>query len=182
MSEKKQIKKKTPVIEKKKAINVKKEEKPEEQKGSELKSSYVKELQSPVEAKIGGETFIGTGRRKTAIASVSILKGSGKIYVNSLPYEKYFCNRAVLLSNILSPLKETNLVESFDISAKVSGGGVSAQADAVRLGIARALVEFSFDLRKILRPLDLLKRDPRMKERKKYGLKKARKAFQYTKR
>lgn len=128
------------------------------------------------------EYSYGTGRRKTSIARVYLRKGSGKIFVNSKPVEEYFCNRAILLNAVLSPLKETTLTSAFDINAEVSGGGVCAQADAVRHGIARALVDYDAHMRSVLRPLDLLKRDPRMKERKKYGLKRARRAFQYTKR
>lgn len=128
------------------------------------------------------EASYGTGRRKTAIARVYIIKGSGKIDVNSKPYQQYFCNRPILIKIIDRPLKELNLTGAFDIKAAVHGGGITAQADAVRMGIARALVEFNPENRIILRKLDLLKRDPRAKERKKYGLKRARKAFQYSKR
>jgi len=125
---------------------------------------------------------IGTGRRKTSVAAVNLVKGTGKINVNSKPFEEYFVGRQVLISTVLNPLQALNLVNAFDINVQVKGGGIASQADAVRMGIARALVEFDSELRKSLRPLDLLKRDPRMKERKKYGLKRARRAFQYTKR
>lgn len=126
--------------------------------------------------------YFATGRRKTAIATIRLSNGSGVITINGKPYIQYFCKRPVLLATLLSPLKEMNFVDKFDIKANVKGGGVSAQADAVRLGIARALIKLNPELRPTLRSLDLLRRDPRMKERKKYGLKRARRAFQYTKR
>jgi len=142
------------------------------------KEAKPKAKKAPVHSK----SFIGTGRRKTAVARVKLVKGTGKITVNSVDYKEYFINRALLISCVLSPLKEIGRIGDFDVVALVRGGGVPAQADALRMGIARALVEFDIELRKILRPVNLLMRDPRMKERKKYGLKRARRAFQYTKR
>ncbi len=132
--------------------------------------------------KTGGAEVCATGRRKTATARVFLKRGSGQIIVNSHPFEEYFCKREVLISTVLRPLKELNVLGSFDIEATVLGGGVPSQADAMRMGIARALVAFNSENRKVLRSLDLLRRDPREKERKKYGLKRARRAFQYTKR
>src|SRR3989339_758187 len=162
MTEKKIIKKKDVAGVKKRSSNLKQEDKTDEnfveedikQDASALNNdkeglpAFVMKNEKKFTGKLPKVFHRGTGRRKTAIASVYIYAGRGDIFVN----------------------------------ARLSGGGLSAQADALRHGIARALISFNPELRKILRPLDLLKRDPRMKERKKYGLKKARKAFQYTKR
>ncbi len=125
--------------------------------------------------------FYGTGRRKTAIAKVWLVAGDGKRTVNGKDAKVYFCNRPVLLAQFETPFAAVSAT-AFDLEAEVFGGGVPAQADAIRMGAARALVAYDAKNRKILRSLDLLKRDPREKERKKAGLKRARKAFQYTKR
>ncbi len=125
--------------------------------------------------------ILATGRRKTAVARVVVVPGSGQITVNGRAFEEYFPLEAHR-KDILLPLELTNMLGRFDIRANVSGGGISGQAGAIRLGIARALVEFDEELRKILRPAGLLTRDPRMVERKKYGQKKARKRFQFSKR
>lgn len=125
--------------------------------------------------------ILATGRRKTAVARVVLTPGSGNITVNGRAFEEYFPIEAHR-KDILLPLELTNTVGQFDVRATVSGGGISGQADAIRLGIARALVQVDEEFRKILRPAGLLTRDPRMVERKKYGQKKARKRFQFSKR
>ena len=124
---------------------------------------------------------IGTGRRKNAVARVRLLPGSGKILVNGLPFEQYF-PRLPLQTVIRQPLKVTSAEGRFDVLATVDGGGISGQAGAVRHGIARALARNDETLRPALHKEGLLTRDPRMKERKKYGHKRARKGFQYSKR
>ena len=125
--------------------------------------------------------FYGTGKRKTAIARVRLLPGGGSAVVNEKPLEEAFPDGA-LREVIFQPLKVTNTLDKFTIAAKVVGGGISGQAGALRHGIARALVKADEGLKPILRQHGLLTRDARIKERKKYGLKRARKAPQYTKR
>ena len=127
------------------------------------------------------EHFRGTGRRKNAIARVRVKEGKGKIEVNNMPAEEYF-NRDTLMYVVTQPIKAVELEGKLDIVATVKGGGTSGQAGAVCHGIARALIELNPDLRPALKKAGLLTRDPRMKERKKYGLKKARKAPQFSKR
>ncbi len=125
--------------------------------------------------------FWGTGRRKASTARVRIIKGDGKILVNDRPFDEYFpipLTRKI----ILQPLTVTETVGKFDIRANIAGGGSTGQAGAFRHGIARALVKFNEEFRSLLRKNGLLTRDPRMKERKKYGLKKARKRPQFSKR
>jgi len=123
----------------------------------------------------------GTGRRKNAVARVRLLPGSGKILVNGQPVEQYF-PRLPLQTIIRQPLTVAHAEGRFDVLATVDGGGVSGQAGAVRHGIARALIHGDETLRPALHKEGLLTRDPRMKERKKYGHKRARKGFQYSKR
>jgi small subunit ribosomal protein S9 len=123
----------------------------------------------------------GTGRRKNAIARIRLLQGSGKITVNGLPSEQYF-PRLSLQTIVRRPFVVVNAESRFDVIAAVLGGGISGQAGAVRHGIARALVKSDQALRPALHKDGLLTRDPRMKERKKYGHKRARKGFQYSKR
>ncbi|WP_027718562.1 30S ribosomal protein S9 [Desulfovirgula thermocuniculi] len=125
--------------------------------------------------------FYGTGRRKEAVARVYLVPGDGKIMVNDKRMEEYF-NRKTLEVQVRQPLQLTGTEGRFDVIAKVSGGGISGQAGAVRLGIARALVQADPNLRPVLKKAGFLTRDPRMKERRKYGLKKARRAPQWTKR
>jgi small subunit ribosomal protein S9 len=125
--------------------------------------------------------YLGKGRRKTAVARVRLLPGDGNIAINGKSFETYFPNRTLRLI-VMQPLVLTELAGRFDVIARVHGGGVSGQAGAVRLGIARALVKSNPELRKQLRRAGFVTRDPRMKERKKYGLHKARKAPQYSKR
>ena len=125
--------------------------------------------------------YFATGRRKEAAARVGLLPGKGSIIINGRPWEKYFLRDTDRII-ITQPLEVTNNLGKFDIKVKVRGGGLSAQAGAVRHGIAQALVLMDYALRPILRKGTFLTRDPRMKERKKYGQKGARKRFQWTKR
>ncbi|MGM0601878.1 MAG: 30S ribosomal protein S9 [Bacillota bacterium] len=125
--------------------------------------------------------YRGTGRRKTSTARVRLLPGDGKFIVNDREIENYF-NRKSLIKDIMSPLELTSTANTFDIDVNVQGGGLSGQAGAVRHGIARALLEVDKDYRTPLKKAGYLTRDSRMKERKKYGLKKARKAPQFSKR
>ena len=125
--------------------------------------------------------FWGTGRRKTAVARVRLLPGEGEIIVNGRTLEEHF-GGAFSDAELRMPFRVTGTEGRFNAMIKVEGGGVNGQAGAVRHGIARALLEFDESHRLVLRQAGLLTRDPRMKERKKYGLKRARKAPQYTKR
>ncbi|HEV8640780.1 MAG TPA: 30S ribosomal protein S9 [Methylomirabilota bacterium] len=127
------------------------------------------------------DRFYGTGRRKTSVARVWIRPGAGRIVVNRRPFEDYF-PRETLRMIIAQPLQLTNTAEQFDVLVSVAGGGPSGQAGAVRHGIARALVQFDDKLRLPLKKAGLLTRDPRMRERKKYGQPGARQKFQYSKR
>lgn len=132
-------------------------------------------------AKVKQEMFQGTGRRKKAIARVRLATGKGNIEVNGQKVQDYF-HLDTLLYVVKQPLVTTKMEDKLDIIVRVQGGGLSGQAGAVRHGIARALVELNPDFRKPLKDEGFLTRDPRMKERKKYGLKKARKAPQFSKR
>ena len=125
---------------------------------------------------------IFTGKRKTANARVRITLGSGKIIINGKNYAEYFCNRAALLKVVEDALKVTGNFGKYDVFANVHGGGVSAKADAVRHGIAKALVGESQDFRTTLKRNGFLTRDSRVVERKKYGRSGARKRFQFSKR
>lgn len=125
--------------------------------------------------------FYATGRRKCAVARVRLFPGEGAVVVNGQPFEEVFPEER-LQKEVLKPLVVTNSSDKFSVSVKVTGGGNSGQAGAIRHGIARALVAADENLKPILRNHGLLTRDPRVKERKKYGLVRARKAKQYTKR
>jgi small subunit ribosomal protein S9 len=125
--------------------------------------------------------FLGTGRRKTAVARVRLAIGSGKITVNRRPFENYF-NTEILRGMVTKPFTVTQMVNKFDTRVNVTGGGPAGQAGAVRHGIARALLRADIALRPTLKAAGLLTRDPRMKERKKYGQPGARKRFQFSKR
>jgi small subunit ribosomal protein S9 len=122
-----------------------------------------------------------TGRRKAAVARVRFRPGEGRIIVNKRPIEEYFTS-ATHRMVVSEPLRASNMAEAYDVDATIDGGGVSGQAGAMRLGIARAIVEIDPELRSSLKKAGFLTRDPREKESKKYGLKKARKAPQYSKR
>ncbi len=124
----------------------------------------------------------GTGRRKSAVARVRLYAGSGEITVNGKPAREYFGGRFLHQVNITEPLRLTGMMDRFNISVRVAGGGISGQAGAIRHGIARALTRFDEELRPTLKTAKLMTRDARVKERKKVGLKRARKAPQYTKR
>ncbi|HVL81099.1 MAG TPA: 30S ribosomal protein S9 [Actinomycetota bacterium] len=123
----------------------------------------------------------GTGRRKQSVARVRLIPGDGRITVNGRPFENYVTS-LVHRVKIMDPLRVTGLQGRYDVEALVHGGGSNGQTGALRLGIARALCEVDPDLRPTLKRAGLLTRDPRVKERKKYGLRKARKAPQYSKR
>jgi small subunit ribosomal protein S9 len=127
------------------------------------------------------EQFGGTGRRKRAVARVKLTLGQGIITINKKPVEDYF-PRPSLLQIVRQALEVTSTASRFDVSVKTQGGGVAGQAGAVRHGIARALLEVDESLREALRKNGLLTRDPREKESKKYGRKRARKRFQFSKR
>ena len=125
--------------------------------------------------------YYGTGRRKNAIARVRLIEGSGKITINGKDIDEFF-DMETLKVIVRQPLTVTNTTAKYDVIAKVTGGGFTGQAGAVRHGIARALNEANSEFRPALKQNGFLTRDPRMKERKKYGLKKARKAPQFSKR
>jgi len=126
-------------------------------------------------------TYYATGRRKTAIARTWIKPGSGEIVINNRPVEEYFPIETIR-ADMIQPFKITNTVGSYDVKATVVGGGIAGQADAVRHGITRALVIVNPDFRLALKRAGFIKRDPRVKERKKYGQKGARARFQFSKR
>lgn len=125
---------------------------------------------------------VGIGKRKQAVARVFLTSGEGNIIINKIPGEKYLQYNTAYLGNIWEPLKILNLDKQFDIIVLVKGGGLTGQADAIRLGVSRLLCKMDQQNRPILKPYGLLTRDARIKERKKYGLRKARKAPQYSKR
>lgn len=127
------------------------------------------------------EVIQSTGRRKTAVASIWLSPGTGNIEVNGREFSEYFPS-LTLQNIILQPLEITNSIHSFDITARTRGGGITGQAGALRLAIARALIKHNPDLRPPLKQNGLLTRDPRMKERKKSGQPGARKRFQFSKR
>ena len=125
---------------------------------------------------------IGLGKRKQAIARVFLVPGSGNIIINKIPGEKYLQYNNTYLNIVDAPIKKLNLENKFDIIAIVKGGGLTGQAESIQLGIARLLCNMNKKNRPILKPHGYLTRDARIKERKKYGLRKARKAPQYSKR
>ncbi len=125
--------------------------------------------------------YLGTGRRKSSVARVFLRPGKGEIKVNNRPFENYFPTESTR-SMVRQPLAAAESVDKFDLLILADGGGVTGQAGAARLGVARALVEFNAELRPRLKKLGYLTRDPRRHERKKYGQKGARKRFQFSKR
>ncbi len=127
------------------------------------------------------EYFYGTGKRKCAIARVRLYPGDGGVIINGKSLDEAFPS-VILGRTALEPLRVSNMADKFNVVVKVEGGGVSGQAGAIRHGIARALVVSDESMRRLMRQYGLLTRDSRIKERKKYGLKRARKAPQYTKR
>ncbi|BAZ52607.1 30S ribosomal protein S9 [Nostoc sp. CENA67] len=134
------------------------------------------------ESNSGRAVYWGTGRRKSAVARVRLVPGSGQLIVNGKPGDLYFQFNANYLGVIKAPLETLGLENEYDILVKAEGGGLTGQADSVRLGVARALCQLDPDNRPPLKTEGYLTRDPRAKERKKYGLHKARKAPQYSKR
>ena len=122
-----------------------------------------------------------TGRRKTSIARVNLTPGQGEIFINKRPFEQYFCRETDRI-NVLEPLRTTNTLKKFDVEVKITGGGTTGQAGAMRLALSRALSVFDQGNKSLLKKAKLLTRDARMKERKKPGQKGARKKFQWVKR
>lgn len=125
---------------------------------------------------------IGLGKRKQAIARVFLIPGKGNLVINKVSGNKYLQYNDTYLNSVWAPLKELNLEKQFDIIVLVKGGGLTGQADSIQLGVARQLCKIDKNNRAILKPFGFLTRDSRIKERKKYGLRKARKAPQYSKR
>ncbi|WXL28731.1 30S ribosomal protein S9 [[Mycoplasma] gypis] len=125
--------------------------------------------------------YYGLGRRKSSVARVYLLPGTGKFLINSKESKEYL-NSDILLKDALQPFGLTDTVNKFDVVANVNGGGLSGQAGAIRLGIARALLEVNSEYRSALKEAGMLTRDARVKERKKFGLRKARRARQFSKR
>lgn len=179
---KKITRKKKPV----KKAEVKKEEVLEEKAAMapapEAPKAEEKAVAKPKKERAKGPRYYGTGRRKEAVAKVWLQPGAGSIVLNGKDFSEYLCGRKLLEYYVTRPMVVTNTRANYDVEARTYGGGVPGQAGAVSLGIARALLEVSPDFRVKLKREGLLRRDPRMKERKKYGLKRARRAFQYTKR
>ncbi len=130
---------------------------------------------------MASERYYGTGRRKSSVARVYLMPGSGKVTINKKDMDDYF-GLETLKIIVRQPLEATNMADKFDVLVNVKGGGFTGQAGAIRHGIARALNKYDLDLRPTLKKAGFLTRDPRMKERKKYGLKKARRAPQFSKR
>ena len=126
--------------------------------------------------------FYGLGRRKSATARVRLYKGKGIVTVNDKPVSEYLDGNKTLIAEITDPLALVNKQKEYDVSVRVQGGGVSGQVDAIKLAVAKALTTAHSDLRTTLKKADLLKRDSREKERKKYGLRSARKREQFSKR
>ena len=125
---------------------------------------------------------IGLGRRKQAVARVFLVPGEGNLIINKVSGEKYLQYNTIYLDKIWDPLKKLNLENQFNMIVIANGGGLTGQTDAIQLGVARAICQIDPQHRQILKPFGLLSRDARIKERKKYGLRKARKASQYSKR
>jgi len=125
---------------------------------------------------------IGLGKRKEAVARVFLIPGEGNLIINKTPGDKYLQYNETYLSTVRLPLEKLNLDKQFNVVAIVKGGGLTGQAQAIQLGVARLLCKLDQENRKILKPFGFLTRDSRIKERKKYGLRKARKAPQYSKR
>ncbi|MBR1754729.1 30S ribosomal protein S9 [bacterium] len=131
---------------------------------------------------MANEEYIATGRRKTSIAVVKLVKGKGRIFVNGKTLQAYLGNRPAVEMLMYRPLVLTDNQEKYDVRVKAVGGGIVSQAGAIKHGISRALVKVNEEYKKVLRSEGLLTRDPRVKERKKYGRKRARKRFQFSKR
>jgi small subunit ribosomal protein S9 len=134
------------------------------------------------DGKVKVEYTIATGRRKTSIAVVKLVKGKGRIFVNGKTLKDYIGNMPAVEMLVYRPLVLTDNAERYDVKVKAVGGGIVSQCGAMKHGISRALVKINEDYKNVLRQEGLLTRDPRVKERKKYGRKKARKRFQFSKR
>jgi small subunit ribosomal protein S9 len=145
------------------------------------KKATVKTATTEAQLKVAKENFYGTGKRKNAIAKVWLFTGEGVISINDKSV-KDFINNESLSDVIMSPLQVLGLDKKYNVKASTNGGGIVGQATAIQLGIARALVEMNQEFRKKLKEHGFLTRDPRVKERKKYGRKKARKGYQFRKR
>ena len=145
---------------------------------TKTEESTSKGKQTPMERK--GKYFYANGKRKTSIARIRLYEGKGEIIVNENSLEDYFFG--TLIGNVKAPLKLVDMLKRFDITVKVTGGGISSQAEAVRHGIAKALIVFDPELRTPLKRAGFLTRDARVKERKKFGLHRARRAPQWSKR
>ncbi len=128
------------------------------------------------------DQHIGTGRRKTAVARVYLRPGKGKMVINNQEWKSYLGERPFLEQYIRAPMRDTQTLSKYDVIVNVTGGGPNGQAGAIRHGIARALLDANPDFRPALKKAGFLTRDPRRKERKKFGLRKARKSSQYSKR
>lgn len=124
----------------------------------------------------------GLGRRKSATARARLVKGKGVVTINDKPASEYLSGNKTMLAEITDPLALVNKQQEFDVTIRVSGGGLAGQVDAIKMAIAKAITVGSSDLRPVLKKAELLRRDPREKERKKYGLRSARKREQYSKR
>jgi small subunit ribosomal protein S9 len=131
---------------------------------------------------MAGKYIYGLGRRKGAVASARLTKGKGAITINEKAAKDYFCDNKSMLAELTDPLAVVNKQKDFDITIVVSGGGLSGQVDAMKLAISKALTLDAPDLRPVLKKAGFMKRDPREKERKKYGLRSARKKEQFSKR
>ena len=129
-----------------------------------------------------GKYFYGLGRRKAATARARLYDGKGNVTINDKPAAEYLSKNKTLLAEVTDPLALVNKQKEFDVTVKVSGGGLAGQVDAIKLAIAKALTVGHSDLRSTLKKAEFLRRDPREKERKKYGLRSARKREQYSKR
>jgi small subunit ribosomal protein S9 len=129
-----------------------------------------------------GKYFYGLGRRKAATARARLYAGKGSVTINDKPAAEYFSENKTMLAEITDPLALVNKQKDFDVTIKVKGGGLAGQVDAIKLAIAKAITVGHADLRTTLKKAEFLRRDPREKERKKYGLRKARKREQYSKR
>jgi small subunit ribosomal protein S9 len=202
--EKKEIKKKSTPAAKKAAPKVKKEVKKELKPKKAPQTEAVLKIEAPKAAIAEKATHVvhveerkaapekkkppkivqyhGTGGRKTSGARVWISEGSGKYLINGRPIENYTCGRKLLLKMAMEPFVATNMLGKYDVYADAYGGGVCSQIGAVRQAVSNAIIQAKPEHRPILRKTGLLTRDPRMKERKKYGQKRARKRFQYSKR
>ncbi len=165
--------------EKKETAEPKLEKKTESKLEKKTEPKLTKAKSSKAKAKV--QEFLGTGRRKCSVARVRLTTGSGKITVNGEELDKYF-DIDTYITIVKQPLVVTDTLTSVDITANIYGGGKSGQAGAIRHGITRALIEFRPELRPELKKVGLITRDARKKERKKYGLKKARRAPQFSKR